>query len=1256
MKQESINILRGQLERLFLLIVLFVTSASISANAVETTPIEFDTDYEMSGLFVEHRYSIVASEAGYAVVKCNDGGVTPQVYTDSEFSNELTSEFTYTSTGGQRVFATTANTTYYLKAETNSSTTRTFRVEMLKDLSLESVSPEAGTTFEITGTGQFTARFSMNVSIDGATMTVGTNTKSLTRANSSANPSVLLELKTVIGDMLKSGAAKAGDKFTVKLTGVHATDNESYVYGDDGTLTVEYIMPEMPTTLDSKSMPSTFLSYWAKGDADAVMTLTFSDNLYSGSESNYTPTAALSYGNLDKAAEGEYYYETLPVTVSGNTLTVDFSDKIRTPQTMTPLSDSIYSSVAVKIANVRDSEGTLCYTGQTSTVGSFTFSMPYELVSATDVVTEFTPASGESLATYDNVELYIAGESALRYDGANFAYDNNGKADTLFVANDQITRATEDDAVVLTIPVPTAAKTAKNVTLSLTNLVSIDGIDHKVEATYNPAFKLTLVKPESTELTGFAAGDSLIVTTNMSDEIGCMTFQIFDLTPTDPDDACLWSKSYMTKDVNATTGDIRFTYEILAAAPMIKGHTYQLDFVASASEADARKKNYIGVDTLYLTGLTAAYEYSPYELVGIDPSPDSTVIESVDQRVFDIEFTGPVNINSDLAFIVNGSGSTSPLESITPTDEGASSTTQYSKKWRLTVSLSTMQTVVDNLPLSVAAEDEQGRRVKGNTGKEANTYFSFGYDATIGIPDISVTPYEGSTLTEIQNFSAYYSGGLNLSYFVNDNEVVLYNAKGEEVAHVASSEQYVPDSEMDNWDYIPTQVNFSLSSKVTDAGEYTLVIPAGYFVIGSDFYTYNSKAMTLKYTIGGEDTDKLQADLMPTSVFPDTLSTTTLSELINLELNFEDQTYINESQAELTPAAVYSADGRTLVTTCTLLYPGIDVEPVPLHIYLDEPITEAGVYKVIVPEGLIGDSICSQSQFAIGHCNPEYVFTYQVGTVSNKDNITANPADGSTVISLSRILLTFNDASVVAPAYDPDLEIELRDESGNKVVGATSDVDWNIEDWTVIPVDLDSEVTEKGTYTLHIPAGFYLLNDGEYSSSEINLTYTIGTPAEPEKVEADPADGSTVTSLSHIVLTFDVYDVAPSYDSDLSIDVLDSDGNRVMGATSEIDWDLDWNMIPVDLESELTTNGSYTVHIPEGFYVMNDGSESSDEINLHYIVSNASAISRLIGSYASEYNVYTVNGQEVMTHATATDLSKLSRGLYIINGIKVVVK
>lgn len=1066
-----------------------------SIDAAEVVPeygseIEFDAEYTINGWGEAPYYTITAPKSGKAYVKCSSGLFYFDIYTDSEYKNKVGS---VCSSKGE-TFDVTGGTKYYIKTPGMTSDTKTTFTFSIYDeetkVELTTVSPENGSVYSIYGTGQFSAKFNMPVKCGTITLTCGTTVKTLTRDNSDANNSILVDVKSTIYDLLSSDAAKTGDKFTITVTGIKATDDETMVYGDDGTLTVEYTMPQRPTSVTNISQPDKFLSYWMEGDEEGKIVLAFDNDLYTGTDASKQVTGFLGYGKRDY--DGEYYYEDLvaagKVAVSGNTITIDLTQKLRTPDVMVPnttsTDDPPYNQMAWHIGTVYDANGNLCYAASSGNMGSYGDGIPYEEVKG-DVDAYFDPQAESDLSATEKIEVYVIGHDLIAYDGIDFTYKENGEAKTITVAKSNLTISDkdEDDGVTITVAVPEAVKTASNVVLSFSNLKSRNGIDYSAEltATYNPAFAVTMLNPTDTEFEQIEAGTVITVTTNKNDEVEYLTMQITDLNPSDPNDAIVWPQtSGLTKNTDATTGEVTFTYEMQQKLMLRKGHQYRIDFVAAASEEDYRKKNYIGSDAVVITGLSKEYEYSTIKFVSIDPDPDETSIESYDQNTFVVTFDGKVKIDNTLAFVDYGQDGKVAFESITPIDEGATSETVYSSKWQLKVSDATMREVINDLPLSVAAEDEYGRRVTGgdySEGTEDGTYFAFEYKSHLGTPDFTVTPADGSELTEISTIDCEYSEGITPNT-VSYKNVKLYNANGEVVAYANDDPVGSPE---DAW--TPTKQTFTLNNTITTPGKYTLEIPADYFVLGENTYASNSKKTIVNYTIAGVATD-----LVPESVSPTPDTDEPVLSLSTITLTFNCDVVVNADKAKESPVTIYTNEGKE-VTTADIKADGKDIV-----LTLAEEVTEGGNYRVVVPAGLIGNAEYASSSYTSGSCNAEYGYTYIVGSLVSGENIVSDPAEKTNVESLSRMVLEFVDCGDVAPSYNPSVgEIELRDADGNVVTSALSDIDNNIPEYNKIPVDLNTAVSEPGVYTLYIPAGFYTLDDGSRESNAIYLTYCVGS-------------------------------------------------------------------------------------------------------------------------------------------------------------------
>ena len=445
--------------------------------------------------------------------------------------------------------------------------------------------------------------------------------------------------------------------------------------------------------------------------------------------------------------------------------------------------------------------------------------------------------------------------------------------------------------------------------------------------------------------------------------------------------------------------------------------------------------------------------------------------------------------------------------------------------------------------------------------------------------------------------------------------------------------------------------------------DYTLVKGQTYGIV-FNAYTTNEGAPAEKVAAGSDtlkiegNTESASYDWEPVSVSPETGEP--LKSLDEIELTFNDNVVINPNVTnEITAFCLATRQSVKGTADIDML----DSKKIIITFEKEITASEEGQtddYYVDIPEGLIGNSEFEASGYTTGLANPQLSYTYTIGEESTEpDAVTTDPAIGSSVKSLKRIVIEFTNATDVGPAYS-DQKIEVLDESGNVVCEATSDVDMSIEEFNKIPVDLNEEITADGVYTIHIPAGFYLLNEGVKESSELNLVYAVGNTVIKKDVEADPADGSTVNSLKSITLTWTKEtSVAQSFDSEESIIVTDATGNTVatVNDNTGIEFGADFNQMIINLDKEITESGTYTVHVPAGKFVLGDeGDRNSAAFTLTYHIGTASGISTIQKASEKIWKVFNMEGVQIMTTTDKSKLKQLSKGLYIINDRKVIVK
>ena len=84
-------------------------------------------------------------------------------------------------------------------------------------------------------------------------------------------------------------------------------------------------------------------------------------------------------------------------------------------------------------------------------------------------------------------------------------------------------------------------------------------------------------------------------------------------------------------------------------------------------------------------------------------------------------------------------------------------------------------------------------------------------------------------------------------------------------------------------------------------------------------------------------------------------------------------------------------------------------------------------------------------------------------------------------------------------------------------------------------------------------------------------------------------------------------------------------------------------------------NGTYILEIPTGYFCDGNGKEI-EGITLRYIVKNDTAIENIAAEGENGWIIYSTSGIKVLETKDAGKVSALPNGIYIVNGIKTVIK
>lgn len=282
----------------------------------------------------------------------------------------------------------------------------------------------------------------------------------------------------------------------------------------------------------------------------------------------------------------------------------------------------------------------------------------------------------------------------------------------------------------------------------------------------------------------------------------------------------------------------------------------------------------------------------------------------------------------------------------------------------------------------------------------------------------------------------------------------------------------------------------------------------------------------------------------------------------------------------------------------------------------------------------------------------------------NRDDFSVSPASESTVESISKITFSHPVGISINWGSGATDKIVIRDREGYFTYGefTKNDIKYDPSATNIreMWIELETPITDAGNYVVDIPTEFFVLGQDMMTSlSKHTLVYyEIKAASKDFKLEVNPAGGNvteipaiiefTATELSALACNFDM---APT--------LKDANGNMytVSFAYPE-DWNK-WNAIDVVLaDGTITADGTYTLTIPAGaLYNDSEGNYSNlEDIVIVYVIGTGTGIDSIVANAGGKVDVYTVNGVNVLRNADAAAVKALKKGLYIINGKKVVIK
>lgn len=307
-----------------------------------------------------------------------------------------------------------------------------------------------------------------------------------------------------------------------------------------------------------------------------------------------------------------------------------------------------------------------------------------------------------------------------------------------------------------------------------------------------------------------------------------------------------------------------------------------------------------------------------------------------------------------------------------------------------------------------------------------------------------------------------------------------------------------------------------------------------------------------------------------------------------------------------------------------------------------KPLSTSEDYKEWKYELIANKTYYLASQYCFG----EYSLTstsFVAGEITPTDNSFTVSVDGQTVTAPFKSFIINNTSEIVAKGQNFDNIHVLNSEGG--IVTSAGSLSNNV-------VTLSSDIATPGTYKISFPAGAFLFGLDEVASAEKTVTVTIeaSTPTGPIFDELPvPAENLVLSQNYEYTPTEDgiltiTYNLNMSDLGNLLYAGYDEGSGTFNSAVDPIYKSVDYKVWQYMLEADKT-------YYLAGKYCFGEYSAVSITFG-----DETTGISNIFGNNDGVIKVYNLKGVNVINTTNASDLNNLSKGLYIINGKKVVIK